>query len=128
MTHLTKCHYSNWTKVNLLPPAQPVFLDIFGAAGNVQLANLPPGWQGPWHKDPVPQLVFFLHGRGLWRVMDGTTRVFQPGDIYFGNDQNSTQGHESYTHGNDTLILAMVQFPHWSTTRHKPCWLTLGEQ
>ena len=123
VTHLTKCHFKNWSLVNLLPPSMPLYLDKFGPAANVQLANTPPGWKGPWHRDPVPQLVFFLTGKGFWRFDDGTTHVFHPGDIYFGNDQAARKGHESYTHGNETLILAMVQFPQWSTTMARPCWL-----
>jgi hypothetical protein len=123
VTHLTKCDFGNWTAKDLLPPSEPLYLSIFGTAANVQLANTPPGWQGPWHRDPVPQLVIFMSGQGLWRFQDGTTHVFSPGDVYFGNDQNATRGHESYTHGNASMILAMVQFPQWSTTMARPCWL-----
>ena len=123
VTHLTQCSFKNWTEKNLLPPSDPLFLDVFGTAQNIQLSNQPPGWQGPWHRDPVPQLVVFLQGVGLWKFMDGTQHFFYPGDVYFGNDQNSTQGHESYTYGNETLIVVMIQFPQLSTTMGKPCWL-----
>lgn len=122
VTHLTQCHFKNYSKVNLLPPSMPMFLNVFGEAANVQLANTPPGWQGPWHRDPVPQFVFFMHGRGLWKLMDGTEHIFNPGDVYFGNDQNSTKGHESYTFGNESMLLAMIQFPNLSRNMYKPCW------
>ncbi len=123
VTHLAECHFANWTYVAYLPPSDPLFLNVFGTAHNVQLANQPAGWQGPWHKDPVPQLVIFLAGQGLWKFMDGTSHTFSQGDIYFGNDQNSTKGHESFAYGNGSLILAMIQFPNLSTTMHRPCWL-----
>jgi hypothetical protein len=123
ITHMTECHFKNYSKVNLLPPSDPLFLEAFGPAANIQIANQPPGWKGPWHRNPVPQLVFFLKGVGFWRSQDGSEHVFVPGDVMFGNDQNATLGHESYAYNNETLILVMVQFPKWSTTKARPCWL-----
>lgn len=92
VTHLTERHFKNWTMTNFLPPSDSLFLDIFRPAANVQLRDTPPGWRGPWHRDKVPQLVFFIAGQRLWRFMDRTAHRFSPGDVYFGNDQNSTDG------------------------------------
>ena len=60
-THLTECHFSNWTYQDYLPPSDPLYSDTEGPASNVVLLNVPVGWSGSWHKDPVPQLVFFMY-------------------------------------------------------------------
>ena len=122
-THLTQCTLTNWTYVNYLPPSDPLYTNVKGASSNVLFLNLPTNWSGPWHKDPVPQLVFFINGIGKWKTMDGSQVILKPGDVYFGNDQNSTKGHESYNIGNTSLILALIQFDTWSQNKYKPCWL-----
>ena len=122
-THLTECTFSNWTYENYLPPSDPLYTNVKGASSNVLLTKLPANWSGPWHKDPVPQLVFFIHGIGKWKTMDGSEIILKPGDVYFGNDQNSTKGHESYNVGNSSLILALIQFDEWSENKYEPCWL-----
>jgi len=109
--------------VNFLPPGQPLYLETQQNPSKVIFMNTPPGWQGPWHKDPVPQLVFFLSGTGLWTAMDGTNITLTVGDIYFGNDQASKSGHFSQNIGSNDMMLAAAQFAEWPTTNYEPCWL-----
>lgn len=123
VSHLTECKLTNFSKVNFLPPSPPLWLDTYSDPSKVLFLNAPVGWVGPWHKDPEPQLVLFLSGQGTWTAMDGTNHTFNPGDIYFGNDQASLKGHVSRQVGPVPMNCVLLQFSSWSTTNHHPCWL-----
>jgi hypothetical protein len=122
VTHFTECELTNWTLVNFLPPSQPLYTDVKTNASQVVFLQLPVGWTGPWHKDPVPQMNVFLSGCGNWTTMDGTSHIFQTGDLYFGNDQASSKGHYSQTCGEVPVSMALMQFPGYPTDLGKPCW------
>ena len=87
------------------------------------LLQLPVGWVGPSHRDPVPQLNVFLSGQGNWTVADGTSHVFSAGDLYFGEDQLSKTGHFSENIGNVPVMMALMQFGNQKPTVNQPCWL-----
>lgn len=121
--HLSKCALTNFTAHVYLPPTPPVWLDSFANPAAARFLQAPVGWTGTWHKDPVPQLVLFVSGHGEWTAEDGTSHVFGPGDVYFGNDQMSHKGHMSRTVGNEPMMCVLIQFPQWATNMAKPCWL-----
>lgn len=125
VSHFTKCQFTNWTYVDFLPNSAPLFLDqsLSGASASVVLLELPVGWVGDWHKDPVPQLVMFLMGEGEWVTMDNATHTFSRGDVYFGEDQRSSMGHLSRNSGTTPLIAALIQFKQWNPTANQPCRL-----
>jgi hypothetical protein len=88
-------------------------LGTFGAT--VLFTVLPVGWIGDWHENPKPQWIVPLSGRWFVETMDGTRVEMGPGDISFGEDQNTRrdsegrQGHRSGTVGNEPATLMIVQ-------------------
>jgi len=124
VSHLTRCYFKNYTWFTPAhqPQAAGFYLDVFGPAQNVQLTNSPPGWAWTWHPNAIPQICIGMRGTYLAQATDNTEVFLKPGDVYFGNDQNSA-GHQSYTYGNESLLLMCMQFPHMSTTEYRPCWL-----
>ena len=125
VSHLTECSLTNWTFVDFLPNSDPLYLDnvVSGDSASVVWMQLPVGWKGPFHKDPVPQLVLFMSGEGTWETMDNKTHVFTVGQVYFGEDQRSLLGHISANTGNSPLIMALLQFKGWQPTVNQPCRL-----
>ena len=123
VSHFSQCKFTNWTYHNYLPPSKPLWTDPKQNPTNVLLTQLPVGWDGPWHKDPVPQLVLFLSGTGLWQTMDGTNYTFTAGDVYFGNDQASSKGHYSKNVGSNPVYMVLLQFANYSTEMNRSCWL-----
>jgi len=74
----------------------------------VILTVQPVGWTGPWHEDPKPQWIVPLSGRWFVETTDGRRTEMGPGEISFGEDQNTRpnarsdhQGHLSGTVGNE---------------------------
>jgi len=124
-SHFTLCALTNWSFVDFLPPSQPLWQETKADPTSIVFLQMPVGWQGPWHRDPAPQLVVFLSGHGRWQTMDGQIRDFTTGDLYFGNDQMSTKGHFSQNIGNVPLYVALLQFADWNVTDKvgQPCWL-----
>jgi hypothetical protein len=123
-TSFASCTISNFTLSTYLPPSDPQWLDSHGLASNIVFIQLPVGWKGPPHKDPVPQLVFFMSGCGNWTTSDGTSHVFGPGDLYFGEDQLSWDGHTSANCGDTAVVLILMQFGLSLPTVNRPCWFT----
>ena len=92
---------------------------------SVSFAVLPPGWFGDWHEYPKPQWVIPLSGAWYVEAMDGKRVTFGPGEIHFGEDQNTTErdgrkGHLSGTVGDAPCVQMIVQFEE-APTVNQPC-------
>jgi len=80
----------------------------------VLVTILPVGWIGDWHENPKPQWIIPLSGRWFVESMDGQRVEMGPGEMSFGEDQNTRaqgdrQGHLSGTVGEAPAILMLVQ-------------------
>mgnify|MGYP002344634499 FL=1 len=95
-------------------------------AANVVVLVLPTGWVGEWHENPEPQWIVPLSGRWFVETMDGTRVEMGPGELSFGNDQNTRpdeegrRGHRSGTVGDEDAVLMLVQVERGATPG-KPC-------
>jgi len=74
----------------------------------------PVGWIGDWHENPRPQWIISLSGRWFVETMDGIRVEMGPGEISFGEDQDTRQtdgkkGHLSGTVGTEPAVLMLVQ-------------------
>lgn len=81
----------------------------------VMVTVQPVGWVGQWHENPKPQWIIPLSGRWFVEAMDGERVEMGPGEISFGEDQNTTEvngrkGHLSGTVGDEPAVLMVVQF------------------
>jgi len=95
------------------------------ATFSVVFAVLPPGWFGDWHENPKPQWVIPLSGAWYVEAMDGKRVTFGPGEIHFGEDQNTTErdgrkGHLSGTIGDAPCVQMIVQYEE-APTVNQPC-------
>ncbi len=124
VSHWARCALTNWTWEEFLPPSS-LWIEDLSFPSNLVLMTTPPGWVGPWHKNPVPQLVFVVAGTYLFTAMDGVNVTFTSGEIFFGNDQLSQKGHYTQNIGTVPGVLAAMQFSSWnvSETAGVPCWL-----
>lgn len=91
----------------------------------VEFTVLPVGWRGEWHPNPKPQWIVPLSGRWYVESMDGQRVEMGPGEISFGEDQQSRErdgkkGHASGTVGNEPAVLMMVQMQTQATVA-SPC-------
>jgi hypothetical protein len=125
VTHFATCYLTNFTLAGLFANSDPDFVDtaLLSSPASLELLQSPVGWEGSWHVNAYPQLVFFIEGTGKWTSSDNTTASFKTGDVYFGEDQLGTIGHSSKNTGHTPLTLALVQFRTWAPTVDKPCWL-----
>jgi len=92
---------------------------------SVQFMVLPPGWFGDWHENPKPQWIIPLSGRWYVEAMDGQRIEFGPGEIHFGEDQNTRErdgkrGHLSGTIGDQPCLQMVVQYEE-APTIDTPC-------
>ncbi len=83
------------------------------------------GWSGDWHENPKPQWIVPLSGRWFVESMDGQRVEMGPGEISFGEDQNTRsqggrQGHRSGTVGAEPAVLMIVQLDGPATVA-SPC-------
>jgi len=91
----------------------------------VMVTVQPVGWVGEWHENPRPQWIIPLSGRWFVESMDGTRVEMGPGEISFGEDQNTRKtdgrtGHKSGTIGDQPAVLMVVQFDN-PPTIGQPC-------
>lgn len=82
---------------------------------SVEVTVLPVGWVGGWHENPKPQWIIPLSGRWFVESMDGQRVEMGPGEISFGEDQNTRamdgkKGHSSGVVGDAPAVLMLVQF------------------
>ncbi len=92
---------------------------------SVSFVVLPPGWFGDWHENPKPQWVIPLSGAWYVEAMDGQRITFGPGEIHFGEDQNTREqggkkGHLSGTIGDAPCVQMIVQYEE-PPTIDQPC-------
>jgi quercetin dioxygenase-like cupin family protein len=107
---------SNFVLESIAPPAAPQWLDRLKAEGaQVVVMVLPVGWVGTWHENPKPQWIIPLSGRWFVETMDGARVEMGPGELSFGEDQNTKlnskgeKGHLSGTVGNEPAVLMVIQ-------------------
>lgn len=127
VTHQTRCEMHNFVLKSIEPPASPQWLDrMKGSGATVLISVLPVGWTGPWHENPKPQWIIPLSGRWFVETSDGKRTEMGPGDISFGEDQNSKPnsqgqiGHLSGTVGDKLAVLMIVQLGD-PPTLNEPC-------
>ena len=116
ISHQTRCHFTQFENAAIQPTAAPQWLGAeMRQDATVLVTVLPPGWVGNWHENPRPQWIIPLSGRWFVETMDGTRVEMGPGDISFGEDQNTRsvegrRGHLSGTIGPEPAVLLLVQF------------------
>jgi hypothetical protein len=116
ITHQTRCDLHNFVLQSMNPPASPQWQNKMKSDGAKIIVTVQPiGWQGPWHEDPQPQWIIPLSGRWFVETTDGKRTEMGPGDVSFGEDQNSKPdphghlGHFSGTVGQKPTVLMVVQ-------------------
>ncbi len=83
---------------------------------------------GEWHENPEPQWIVPLSGRWFVETMDGKRVEMGPGEISFGNDQNTKAdarghtGHRSGTAGDQPCMLMLIQLDR-NAVNTPPCKL-----
>ena len=79
----------------------------------VTFTVLPVGWIGDWHENPRPQWIAVLSGRWFVETMDGRRVEMGPGELMFGEDQNTKErdgrkGHLSGTVGDEPCTMIVT--------------------
>lgn len=127
-THQTHCGIHDLKFVEFAPPAAPQWAKPMETPSKrQQLAVLPVGWQGAWHKNPSPQWIIPLAGRWYVESTDGKRVEMGPGEMAYGGDQNAKEvngriGHQSGAVGKEPvaqLIVQLDQAPQGVT--HEEC-------
>jgi hypothetical protein len=116
VSHQSRCQLTEFRKAAIQPVTAPQWIGVKTQHdAGVLVTVLPVGWIGGWHENPRPQWIIPLSGRWFVETMDGTRVEMGPGDISFGEDQNTRQvngkcGHLSGTVGGEPAVLMLVQF------------------
>ena len=115
VSHQTRCTLTAFDLKTMQAPADPQWqgqrtTDEMAVMVTVQ----PVGWVGTWHENPKPQWIIPLSGRWFVESMDGQHVEMGPGEISFGEDQNTREvdgrkGHLSGTVGAEPAVLMVVQ-------------------
>jgi hypothetical protein len=128
ISHQSRCTLRDFVLKSMAPPETPEWQDPMNANGAVIVTVLPAGWQGGWHENPRPKWIVPLSGRWFVQTMDGRRVEMGPGDISFGEDQNTKpdaegrQGHLSGTVGAAPAVLLVVHMAAVPTVS-QPCRL-----
>jgi hypothetical protein len=116
VSHQDRCELTGFQYESISQGAAPSWVDRLGTpAKRIVILNLPVGWVGDWHENPEPQWIVPLSGRWFVETMDGKRVEMGPGELSFGNDQNTKpdaqgrRGHRSGTVGNQPCTTLMVQ-------------------
>lgn len=115
VSHQSPCTMTAFEHASIQPGAAPQWIGAKTSdQASVFVTVLPVGWVGEWHENPHPQWIIPLAGRWFVEAMDGQRVEFGPGDLSFGEDQNTRcidrkQGHLSGTVGAEPAILMIVQ-------------------
>ncbi|MCJ2036173.1 cupin domain-containing protein [Methylobacterium sp. J-068] len=126
VSHQTRCALTDFDMKSMQPPADPQWQGTKTHDGATVMVTVQPvGWTGAWHENPKPQWIIPLSGRWFVESMDGTRVEMGPGEISFGEDQNTKvvdgrRGHLSGTVGTEPAVLMVVQFDGPSTIA-TPC-------
>ncbi|GGE06580.1 hypothetical protein GCM10011390_27110 [Aureimonas endophytica] len=111
-----QCRMTEFELKSMQPPAAPQWQGRKHHDGMTVMVTVQPvGWEGAWHENPAPQWIIPLSGRWFVESMDGTRIEMGPGEISFGEDQNTVEregrkGHLSGTVGDAPAVLMVVQF------------------
>lgn len=127
VTHQTRCTLTEFDLKSIGPPAAPQWQgQRTKGDATVMVTVLPVGWVGAWHPNPKPQWIVPLSGRWFVESMDGQRVELGPGDISFGEDQDTKEvggksGHLSGTVGDEPAVLMLVQFEALPAAADGPC-------
>ena len=116
ISHQSRCELGEFRNAAIQPRAAPQWIGVQTRHdATVFVTVLPVGWIGDWHENPRPQWIIPLSGRWFVESMDGVRVEMGPGEISFGEDQNTRQvdgkrGHLSGTLGPEPAVLMLVQF------------------
>jgi hypothetical protein len=122
----TSCTMAHFDKGAVQPTAAPQWLGSkMQGPMTCFVTVLPVGWTGDWHENPKPQWIVPLSGRWFVEAMDGQRVEMGPGELAFGEDQNTRatagrKGHRSGTVGDAPAVLLIVQFDGTATPA-SPC-------
>jgi len=111
----TRRFLTEFELASINPPADAQWLGAkTQGEATVFVTILPVGWIGDWHENPHPQWIIPLSGRWFVESMDGQRVEMGPGDMSFGEDQNTRaqgerKGHLSGTVGDEPAVLMLVQ-------------------
>lgn len=111
----TRCKMTEFELQSIQPPAEPQWQGTkMRASATIFVSILPPGWIGEWHENPKPQWIIPLSGRWFVESMDAQHVEMGPGEISFGEDQNTREmdgrkGHRSGVVGIEPAVLMIVQ-------------------
>ena len=129
VSHQTREQLGAFELKSIEPPASPQWLDKLKAEGATIVVTVQPvGWRGEWHENPHPQWIIPLSGRWFVETMDGQRVEMGPGEISFGEDQNTHpdprghKGHLSGTVGDVPSILMIVQLADQPTVNQPARW------
>jgi hypothetical protein len=130
VSHQDRCELTtNFKLESISSGAAPNRVNRLSSPGtHVIIMFLPVGWVGEWHENPEPQWIVPLSGRWFVETMDGKRVEMGPGELSFGNDQNTKpdtqrrRGHRSGTVGDQPCITMMVQVDQ-DPVNSKPCQL-----
>jgi Cupin domain len=103
-TRLEDCDISFATET-FAPPAPPLDVSALQPVTGLQFIRFPAGWNDPAHPAPARQWMFVLSGRGE-STIDGQTRTWGPGSVFFLEDTSGT-GHG--TSVLDDAVMAVVR-------------------
>jgi hypothetical protein len=111
-SHQTRCELTEFEKATISTAA--LWTKTWHDA-TVIVTVLPIGTIADWHENPRPQWIIPLSGRWYVETMDGVRVEMGPGEMSFGEDQNTRprdgkKGHLSGTVGPEPAVLMVVQF------------------
>ena len=116
VSHQTRCAMTDFVMKAMGAGAAPQWQGSRMHGGMTVMVTVQPvGWVGEWHENPRPQWIIPLSGRWFVESMDGTRVEMGPGEVSFGEDQNTREiggrkGHKSGTIGDEPAVLMVVQF------------------
>lgn len=126
-SHVDRCEMRDFIMKSVGGPSAPQWQNkLPDEVEAVIFSILPVGWVGEWHENPKPQWVVPLSGRWFVETQDGTRVEMGPGDLHFGEDQDSSpdengkKGHLSGTVGDEPCVQMIVQFKS-PPTKGQPC-------
>jgi hypothetical protein len=129
VSHQDRCELSDFMFESISSGAAPSYIDRLSSPGkHVVILYLPVGWVGEWHENPAPQWIVPLSGRWFVETMDGKRVEMGPGELSFGNDQNTKpdaqgrRGHRSGTVGDLPSVIMLVQVDQ-VPVNSRPCQL-----
>jgi hypothetical protein len=115
VSHQTRCSLTQFELSSIQPQAAAQWIGSKTTGEMTTFVTvLPVGWTGDWHENPRPQWIIPLSGRWFVESMDGQRIEMGPGEMSFGEDQNTRaqggkQGHRSGVVGDAPAVLMIIQ-------------------